>query len=98
MNVVRRINSLCRQLCSRGYRVRINHTAVKHGFRRWQTSRSIVYTDDADMRVHGSTYVVEVVKRGDAGQGEIAATARELPKAPTTFNRPQRELDLCDHL
>ena len=82
MNVVGRIDNLSCHLGGRSYGVRIDSTAIQHGFRRGQTPGSIIDADDADMGVRGMACAVEVVEGRDTGKREVAATTGELLKSP----------------
>src|ERR1700722_10181310 len=78
MNVIGRIDSPRRHLGGRRYRIHIDCTAVKYGFRRGQTQWSIIDTDYADVGVHSMARAIEIVEGCDAGKREVAAAPGTL--------------------
>ena len=88
MNVIGWINHLRCHTGGRNYGGRIDGIAVQHSFRCGQTPRPVVDTDDADMRVHDTAYIVEIVEGRDTGEREVAATTSEFLKAPAPCGGP----------
>ena len=68
--------------------------SIQHEFCCMQAHGAVASTEDADMRIGDHARSVEIVKRRDAGEGEIAAPTRKLFEPPAAPGRPSRKVDV----
>lgn len=82
MDVVRRVDGASRNIGSLPDQFDTQPLAIEDSLDLLQAQRAIGDTDDTGMRIADLSLRIEIVVGRNAGQGEIAAAARELCKSP----------------